>query len=101
MGKVLNTKASGNKIVYTVELSENEALQLRNHMKRVYLFCADLCTELARVIEKGYNRSAKYFAIPFGLKSRKRQKFGEISYQKIETPEKVFFICIAEKDVLN
>ena len=100
MGEIINTKTSSDKIIYKIELNEEEALQLRNNMKKVHMFSADLCNNDTRIIERGNKGGAKYFVIPLSLKSRKKKKYGKISYQKIEIDEKVFYICTIHKDLL-
>lgn len=64
------------------------------------MFAADLCDFDARMIERGAKKSAKYFVIPLGLKSRRKKRYNKVSYQKIETEDKVFFICSVNKDPL-
>ena len=99
MGEVINTKTSSDKIIYRIELTEGEARQLRNHVTNVHIFSENLCNFDSRIIERGVKGGAKYFVIPLGLKSRKK-KYSKVSYQKIETEDKIFFICVVEKDPL-
>lgn len=99
MGEVINTKTSLDKITYKIELTEEEARQLKNHVTSVHLFSENLCNHNSRIIERGVKKGAKYFAIPLSLKSRKK-KYSKVSYQKIETESKVFYICVVEKDPL-
>lgn len=100
MGEIINSKISADKIIYKIELSEKEACQLRNHVKKVHIFVGELCSHDSKIIERGNKGGAKYFTIPLSLKSRKRKKYHKISYQKIETDEQIFFICVANKDPL-
>lgn len=100
MGEIINTKTSSDKIIYKIELSEEEALQLKNHMKNVHMFSANLCNQNTRIIERGNKRGAKYFVIPLSLKSRKKKRYHSISYQKIEADDKVFYIYTVHKDLL-
>lgn len=100
MGEIINTKTSSDKITYKIELSEGEALQLRNHMKNVHMFSANLCNNDTRIIKRGNKGGAKYFIIPLSLKSRKKKRCRAVSYQKIENKNKIFFVCVADKDPL-
>lgn len=100
MGEVIKTRIQDNKIVYKIELTEEEALQLKNHAKNVHMFSAGLCENNTRIIERGNKKGAKYFVIPLNLKSRKKKKYSKISYQKVEASEKTFFVCVVEKDPL-
>ncbi|MCH7850107.1 MAG: hypothetical protein IH845_00505 [Nanoarchaeota archaeon] len=88
------------KIIYKIELSEEEALQLKNHITNVHLFVEDLCDSNVKLIERGAKKGAKYFIIPLNLRSRKKKRYSSISYQKIETGDKTFFICVVHKDPL-
>ena len=100
MGEITNTKNYSDKIIYKIELNVEEALQLKNHMKKIHMFSANLCNNDTRMIERGNKGGAKYFVIPLSLKSRKKKKYNKISYQKIETNGKVFYICTVNKDPL-
>jgi len=101
MGELLGTKSSkNNKIKYKIILEENEAKLLKNHLKNVYLFPEKMCTHSTKIIEKGIQKSAKYFIIPKSLKTRKKTRYTNISYQKIETNKQAFFIVVANKNPL-
>jgi hypothetical protein len=100
MGEIIKTKVSGDKIIYKIALSEQEAWQLKNHVTNVHLFAADLCTHDSKMIERGNKGGAKYFSIPLSLKSRRRKRYSKVSYQKIENEKKVFFVCVVDKDPL-
>ena len=100
MGGILKTKISSNKIIYQIELSEDEARQLKNRVTNIHIFSASLCNHDSKIIERGTKGGAKYFIIPLSLKSKKKRRYGKVSYQKIKTEDKIFFICIAYKDLL-
>ena len=100
MGEIIKTKTCGDKIVYKVELTEQEAQQLKNHVTKVHMFSGNLCDHDSKMIERGAKGGAKYFSIPLSLKSRKRKRYSKVSYQKIETGNKVFFVCVVDKDPL-
>ncbi len=102
MGEVINSKSlSGNKVVYKIELEENEARLLRNRIHNVHLFNEELCKIDTQIIERGKSHGAKYFVVPKCLRTRKKNKIHRVSYQKIETKNKVFFICVANKNLLQ
>ena len=100
MGEIIKTKTSGDKIIYKIELTEDGARQLKNHVTKVHMFSANLCNHDSKIIKRGAKGGAKYFTIPLSLKSRKRKKFSKVSYQKLETEDKIFFICVVDKDPL-
>ena len=100
MGEIIKTKAVGNKIIYKIELSEEETLQLKNHVTKIHMFSIDLCCYNSKIIERGSNGRAKYFTIPLNLKSRKKKRFNKVSYHKITNKDKTFFIYVVDKDLL-
>lgn len=78
----------------------DEAIQLRNHIKNVHMISLDLCDQNTKIIQRGNKGGAKYFVIPLSLKSRKKKRYSKVSYQKIELEDKIFYICVANKDLL-
>lgn len=102
MGQILKSKTSQNgKVILQLKLSLKEAQNLKNHSKKIYLFSENLCIHEAEVIERGAKHGAKSVKIPLSLKTRKNPKFSEISYQKIETDSKIFYIAVVKKDPLS
>lgn len=101
MGQILKSKilSSGN-VCLTVEFEGKEALQLKNFMKRVHLFSEDLFNYESHIVEKGINGGLKIVHIPTLLGIKRGQHFQEISYQKIETSTKIFYINVLKKDIL-
>jgi len=101
MGQILKTKIMpSNKIHIYLELSPEEAQNLKNHAKKIHIFSENLCTHQTKIIQRGAKMGAKYVSVPLSLKSRKRPKLSEILYQKIETKTKTFYIATAKKDPL-
>jgi hypothetical protein len=101
MGQILKTKTSSSgKIIFHLKLTLKEARQLKSHAKKIYIFSENLCVHHAKVISKGAKFGAKSVTIPLSLKSRKKSKFTEVIYQKIETNTKIFYISTVKKDPL-
>ena len=101
MGEILSTKASNNnKIIYKILLNEKEARNLQNHTKNVHIFPEGMCIHESKILEKGTQKSAKYFLVPKSFKSRKKARYTRISYQKIEKESQVFYIIVANKNIL-
>ena len=97
MGTLCSTKIlPQNKIVCKIELDLQEAKALKNAINNVHCFCSEHCTTACSIIKRGKKGSTNYFEIPLSLRSRKQKK-SQISYQKIETDTKVFYICMIEK----
>jgi len=102
MGQILRSKVlPSGKVILNIELTPKEAMNLKNHAKKIHLFSENLCTHDAKIISKGVNKETKSVEIPLGLKSRNNPKITEISYQKIEAGKKIFYVAIAKKDMLN
>lgn len=102
MGQILKTKTlpHGKVIVY-LELPLNEVLQLKNHAKKIHLFSENLCIHDTFIVEKGAKFGAKSVTVPLILKSKKKSKFSEVSYQKIDADSKTFYIATVKKDPLT
>jgi hypothetical protein len=98
MGEIIETKRDLTKVIYKVKLPIEEAIQLKNHMKRIHLFCSGLSLGYTKIIERGNNGGAKYFIIPLVLKSRTRKKFTRIAHQKIKINNQTYYIFVASKE---
>jgi len=102
MGQILRTKTMpSGKVIFYIELTTEEAQNLKNHAKKIHLFSENLCTHEARIISKGIRHENKSVAIPLSLRSRFNPKITEIAYQKIEVGTKIFYIATAKKDPLT
>jgi hypothetical protein len=102
MGEIIRTKTTPqNKIKLYIKLSTTEAKTLKNHAKKIHIFSENLCTHETKIIQRGAKNGAKYAMIPLSLKTRKKPKFSKITYQKLETKNKTFYIATAEKDPLS
>lgn len=97
MGEILSKRRELNKIIYRIEVPIKEGMQLKNHMKKVHLFSLDNCGLKTKLVGRGNNGGAKYFQIPLSLKSRRRKKFSEIAYQRIDLDKKSYYILVASK----
>lgn len=98
MGEIIDKKGDSTKVIYKISLSQKEAKQVKNHMKKIHLFSGDLCYNRTKLIQRGNNGGAKYFIVPLSLKSRKKLKYSKVNYQKIEHNEKIYYICTAIKN---
>lgn len=99
MGKIINSKIlPNNNVLCKILLELDESLALKNGFRSVYLFSSELCKKEAGIIERGRKNSTKYFEIPFDLRFRKKKAYEKISYQKLESPSKVFYIYVINKN---
>lgn len=84
------------KVLFEVEMNYEECLELKGHIKEVYLFSEDAAEIKTNLAQRGTNEATKYFLIPKDL--RKGLQFKEkVKCQKIETSEKSIFIFVVKK----
>ena len=98
MGEIIEEKRGLNKVTYKIKASLIENLQLKSHMKNIHLFCPEEFSCYSKVIQRGNNGGAKYFFVPFTLKSRKKVKFSKLNYQKINLQDKTCYVIVASKE---
>lgn len=100
MGRILGSKViSDGKVVFTVCMEHEEALQLQGHIDNVHIFSernADVITSIAM---RGQNSATKYLLIPRELRHNIRFN-SEASCQKIETKNKIIFVYMIDKHQL-
>lgn len=97
MGRILGSKTTkeGN-VVFEVELSYEESLQLKGHIKNVHIFSEDVAEIKTNLSQRGKNEATKYFLIPREL--RANLKFNEkVRCQKIDTDTKIIFVYLVDK----
>jgi hypothetical protein len=98
VGEIINSKLnSKNKILLKLEISEKELEELKGSLRKISLFCGDLCQTDSQISQRGINGVTKYFKIPLQIRS-KRKITEKISYQKAETLTKTFYIYSARKN---
>ncbi len=98
MGKIIHSKIlPDNKFIYKLLIEPEELANLKGNLRNIYLFCADLCNKNAEINQRGNKGVTKYFKIPLSIRSRKKY-YGTLSYQKIETDTKVFYVYIVDKN---
>lgn len=98
MGEIIDIKNLPEKMVsMKVLLSPEEVSKLKGHMKNLHLFTSDLCTQDSKINTRGINGVTKYFKIPLSIRPRKKYE-GKLTYQKIETPSKIFYIYTIKKE---
>ncbi len=97
MGTILSSRMVKNgKIVYEIEMDYEESLQLKGHIKNVYVFSEEVAEIKTNLSGRGKNEATKYFLIPREL--RRNIKFSDkVSCQKIETGTKNIFIYVVDK----
>lgn len=97
MGSIVGIKATKDeKIIVEVEMTYEESLQLKGHIKNIYLFSEDAAEIKTNLSQRGTNEATKYFLIPREL--RDNLNFGEkVKCQRIETNSKLIFVYVVDK----
>lgn len=97
MGKILGSKTTkeGN-VVFEIELSYEESLQLKGNIKNIHVFSEDVADLKANLSQRGKNEATKYFLIPREL--RDNLNFNErVKCQRIEDDTKIIFVYVVDK----
>ncbi len=98
MGEIIRSKILlNNQLLFRILLDIEEVMALKNAFRNVYVFSPVLCTNEARIIQRGRKNSSKYFEIPFNLRFRKKKIHDRICYQKLENFSEVFYIYVINK----
>ena len=98
MGSILNSKVVKDKIVFSVCMEQEEALQLRGHVKDIHIFSERIADIRTNLSGRGKNCATKYMLVPREL--RKGIKFPltkQISCQRIDTKEHAIFVYLVSK----
>ena len=97
MGTILGTKTTkDNKIVFEVEISYEESLKLKGHIKNVHIFSEDASSVKSNLSQRGTNEATKYFLIPRELRDNLKLD-QDVKCQKIETDTRTMFIFVMDK----
>ena len=97
MGSILSSRTTKDgKIIYEVEMDYEESLQLKGHIKNVYLFSEDVAEIKTNLSARGKNEATKYFLIPRELRYDIKLT-DKVKCQKIETDSKIMFIYVVDK----
>ena len=97
MGHILGSKVTNDgKIMFTVCMEHEEALQLQGHIDAIHIFSEKIANIKTNISMRGQNAATKYLLIPRELRHNLRFN-SEVSCQKIETKNKVIFVYIIDK----
>ena len=100
MGTILGSKVTNDgKIVFSVSMDHEEALQLRGHINDIRVFSERVVDIKTNLTMRGKNAATKYFLIPRELRENVRFS-SQVTCQKIETKNKVMFVYIIDKHQL-
>jgi len=97
MGEIISSKITDdNKVLFTIRLDKEEALQLKGHVTNICLFSENNSEIKTNIASRGKNESTKYFLIPKEL--RHSLVFpSEVKCAKLDTKTKTIFIYVIDK----
>ena len=101
MGSIKGIKTTKeDKVVVEVQMSYEESLNLKGHIKNIHLFSEDSAEIKANLSQRGANEATKYFLIPREL--RKNLNFDErVLCQRIDSEDRIIFVYMVEKEGLS
>ena len=83
-------------VVVELEMTYEESLQLKGHIKNIHLFSEDAADIKTNLSQRGTNEATKYFLIPREL--RENLDFDEkVKCQRIDTDSKIVFVYMVDK----
>lgn len=101
MGRIINSKIfSENKVIYKILLEESDLQKIKGHFKNIHLFAGGLCNKETQINQRGKKGVTKYFKIPLEVRTRKKYT-GIISYQRLDSATKSFYIYVLNKFSTN
>ena len=98
MGAILNSKVVKDKVVFSVCVEQEEALQLKGHIKDIHIFSERIADIRTNLSGRGKDSATQYMLVPREL--RKDIKFSQakqISCQRIDTKEHAIFVYLVSK----
>ena len=99
MGSILGSKVtSDGKVIYSVCLEQDEALQLAGHIDDIHVFSSRVANVKTNVSARGKNSATQYFLIPRNL--RKELNYKNCACQRLETKSKIVFVYVIDKFML-
>lgn len=97
MGKIVRQKLKDDKVIAEIQLSKDEAKELKGEMENITLFSEATATTPTRVSLRGKNEATKYFLIPKTLR-RSLNVMGSVSCQRIKREDKDIFVYVVNND---
>ncbi|MCA9486184.1 hypothetical protein H6501_00325 [Candidatus Woesearchaeota archaeon] len=97
MGKISSIKSvSDEKVMVTLELSQQEAVWLKGNLEKMHLFSENDLDQVTKLVLRGKKDSTRYFLVP----KEYRQGIlasNNIKCTRVETKTKYLFIFAAHK----
>jgi len=97
MGQIIGIKTTkDDKVVVEVNMTYEESLMLKGHIKNIHLFSENAAEIKANLSQRGTNEATKYFLIPREL--RDNLTFNEkVKCQRIDTDNRILFVYMVDK----
>lgn len=97
MGQIIGIRATkDDKVVVELQMSYEESLKLKGHIKNVHMFSEDAAEIKTNLSQRGTNEATKYFLIPREL--REDLTFNEkVKCQRIDTDTRIIFVYMVDK----
>jgi len=97
MGAIIGIKTTkDDNVVVEIQMSYEESLKLKGHIKNVHLFSEDSAEIKTNLSQRGTNEATKYFLIPREL--RENLTFDEkVMCQRIDSENRIIFIYMVDK----
>jgi hypothetical protein len=97
MGQILSSKVTNDgKVVFTVCLDPEEALQLKGHIDNVHIFSDKITNIKTHLAMRGRHSATRYLLVPKELRKDLKSD-SEVSCQRIDTKNKIIFIYVIDK----
>ena len=98
MGTIISSNLVKDKIVFSVCIEQEEALQLRGHVKDIHIFSEQTVDIKTNLSSRGKDCATKYFLIPKELrKDIKFSKTKQVLCQRIDTKKHTVFVYLVNK----
>ena len=97
MGSIIGIKTTkDDNVVIEVQMSYDESLKLKGHIKNVHLFSEDSAEIKTNLSQRGTNEATKYFLIPREL--RQNLTFDEkVMCQRIDSDSRIIFVYMVDR----
>ncbi len=98
MGYIIGTEVTNDKkIILKICMNQEEFKNLKGNIDNVYIFSSDSETVTANLSQRGKNEATKYFLLPKELRKDLQFIQQEVTCQRINAKDKIFFIYTIDK----
>ncbi|MBN2881041.1 hypothetical protein JXM83_03220 [Candidatus Woesearchaeota archaeon] len=98
MAKILSLQTKEDKYVYEIEMSDDEARQVKTTINDLVVFSENDFSAKTEICKRGKEGRTKYFLIPKNLRKRIKLQDKKIICQRLDVRNKTFFIYAVDKE---